>query len=97
MDVQTVIGMIQSLLSLTIAAAAFYYARKKDTTDNTKEFAEMTAELRIMRRDITDMNQSVKALRSDREEDHDQLVKLITQIDKMWFYMDQVKEKLAIK
>ena len=97
MDAQTTIGMIQGLLSLCIAAAAFYYARKKDTTDNTKEFAEVTAELRIMRRDITDMNQNIKALKHDREEDHDQLVKLISQLDKMWFYMDQVKERLDIK
>lgn len=97
MDISLLVSTFQGIITLCISAAAFYYARKKDTVDNTKEFAEMTAELRIMRRDINEMNQNLKVMREDREEDHDQIVKISTQMEKMWFYIDHFKEKLEIK
>lgn len=84
-------GIAQGVLSLLIAAAAFYYARKKDTHDTSAKATEVIVELRTVRRDIGEMKSDIQAMRQEWREDHDKLVGMERDIKAIWKNIDKIK------
>lgn len=83
-------GIAQGVLSLLIAAAAFYYARKKDTHDTSAQTTEVIVELRTVRRDIGEMKSDIQAMRQEWREDHDKLVGMERDIKAIWKNIDKI-------
>lgn len=84
------IGMVQGILSLIIAIAAFYFARKKDTHDTASQSMEVIVELRTVRRDISELKTDVQAMRTEWREDHDKIVSMERDIKAMWKHIDKI-------
>lgn len=82
---------IQGVLSILIAAAAFYFARKKETHDSSAQTTEVIVELRTVRRDIGELKGDVQAMRSEWREDHDKIVSMERDIKAMWRNIDKMK------
>ena len=82
---------IQGLLSLIIAAAAFYFARKKDTHDSSAQATEVLVELRTVRRDIGELKGDVQGMRSEMRDDHDRVVSMERDIKAIWRHIDRMK------
>ena len=92
--------------SLLIAGASFYFARKKDTSDDAKHQAakqtEVAVELRGMRTDISNMKSDmrdeiaelkteIKSLRMEYKQDHDEIVGMKRDFNTMWKRIDELK------
>lgn len=92
MDMTTVQAII-SLISVTIAVSAFYFARKKDAQDVSSQSTEMIIELRTMRRDISELKGDVSAMRTEWKEDHDLLTGLAREMGAMWKIIDRLNGK----
>lgn len=88
---------ISSLITLIVAVAAFYFARKKDASDSSAQLTEMIVEMRTMRRDLSEMKEDVKGMRQDQERDRTEIIKMHSQIEKIWFYIDQFKDKIQVE
>ena len=88
-------AMIQGIISLIIAVAAFYYARKKDTHEASAQVTEMIVNLRTMTRDIGDLKTDVQAMRQEWRDDHDKLVGMERDIRAIWKHIDRINEKEA--
>lgn len=84
------ISMVQGLLSLIIAIAAFYFARKKDTHDTASQGMEVIVELRTVRRDISELKTDIQAMRTEWREDHDKIVSMERDIKAMWKHIDKI-------
>ena len=84
------IGTVQGILSLIIAIAAFYFARKKDTHDTASQSMEVIVELRTVRRDIGELKTDVQAMRTEWREDHDKIVSMERDIKAMWKNIDKM-------
>jgi len=84
------LGMVQGILSLIIAIAAFYFARKKDTHDTASQSMEVIVELRTVRRDISELKTDVQAMRTEWREDHDKIVSMERDIKAMWRHIDKM-------
>ena len=88
----------QGLLSLLIAAAAFYFARKKDTKDSTAELTALMVKLEVIGNDINEMKVDTRELRAERQQDHDAIIHLTEAINAienrqqtMWSRIDELK------
>lgn len=94
------------ILSLLIAGASFYFARKKDTKDDTAhqtaKQTEVAVELRGMRTDISEMKSDmrdeiaelkseIKSLRMEYKQDHDEIVGMKRDFNTMWKRIDELK------
>ena len=84
---------IQSILSLVIALAAFYFARKKDTAESSEKATEIVVELRTVRRDIAELKGEVQAMRTEWRDDHDKIISMERDIKAMWRHIDRMKEQ----
>lgn len=84
------LGMVQGILSLIIAIAAFYFARKKDTHDTASQSMEVIVELRTVRRDISELKTDIQAMRTEWREDHDKIVSMERDIKAMWRHIDKM-------
>lgn len=91
MDINTIKEVV-AIASFFIAAAAFYFARKKDTSDASAQSMEVIVELRTVRRDIGELKGDVQAMRTEWREDHDKIVSMERDIKAMWRHIDKMKE-----
>ena len=91
MDAGTIKELI-AIASFLIAAMAFYFARKKDTHDESAQGMEVIVELRTVRRDIGELKGDVQAMRTEWREDHDKIVSMERDIKAMWRHIDKMKE-----
>lgn len=87
MDVE----IIFSVTNLVLAVAVFYFARKKDTKNESAQTAELVAEMRNVRGDITEIKSSVDAMRSEWRSDHDALIGVIREMKAVWKLLDSLK------
>ena len=62
-----------AIINAVLAVAVFYFSRKKDTTDDAKASAEITSELKALRREMSEVKIEVSAMRQEWREDHDAL------------------------
>lgn len=86
-------SMVQGVISLAIAIAAFYYARKKDTHEDSTRAADVIAEIRTMRRDIGEMKDDMRAMRKEWREDHDKIVSMERDVTAIWKHIDKINGK----
>lgn len=85
------------VISLLIAAASFWYARKKESTTDASVITQMVVELRGMREDLTELKSDFKSLRAEMRVDHDKLVKMESDFKTMWTRIDELKELVSRK
>ena len=93
MDFNVIMGAIQGIVSLAIAVAAFYYARKKDTHETSTQGAKMMTQLEGIRRDVEEMKDNVKEMRREWHEDHDKIVSMERDIKAIWRQVDKINGK----
>lgn len=86
-------------VSLLIAAASFYFARKHDTKSDAERKTEVVLEIRAMRDDVLELKSDMKALRAEHKQDHDDIVMMKSRMDTefktMWVRIDELKTTLA--
>ena len=80
-----------AIINAILAVAVFYFARKKDTTDDAKASAEITTELKALRREMSEVKIEVSAMRQEWREDHDALQGLLREMSAMWKIIDSMK------
>ena len=93
MDWTETIAIIQGVISFAIAIAAFYFARKKDTSENAAQSMELIVELRTLRRDVGELKGDVQAMRSEWKNDHDILIGVSREVSAMWKIIDKIQGK----
>lgn len=86
------LSILVPVISLLIAGASFYYARKKDTAADSSQITQLIVEMRGMREDITEMKADFKSLRAEMKADHDKLVAMERDFKTMWARIDELKE-----
>lgn len=91
------LSILLPVISAGIAGMAFYYARKKETKEDTAQSAEMIVELRAMREDVSELKSDFKALRAEMRQDHDDIVGLKRDFKTMWQRIDELKELIGTK
>lgn len=91
-------SIIQSVLTLIIAVAAFYFARKKDTSDVTAMQTSLIVKLDNIHTDLSEMKAEINTLKDDWRADHDRLIELTKDLkhardhmQTMWTRIDEVK------
>lgn len=87
----TDISIIFSVSNLALAIAVFYFARKKDHTEDATQTAEVIVEMRNVRRDIGEIKGSIEAIRTEWREDHDSLIGVMREMRAMWKLIDNMK------
>lgn len=85
------------LISLMIAGASFYFARKNDTKTDTVQQTEVVIEIRAMRSDMQELKSDMKALRSEYKADHDEIVGMKRDFNTMWKRIDELKSLVQNK
>ena len=85
--------MIQGLISLAVAVAAFYFARKKDTAESSAQSAKLDARLESIGKDVEEMKNNVKEMRREWHDDHDKIVSMERDIKAMWKHIDKINGK----
>lgn len=91
------INVILPIISFGIAGFAFYYARKKETQEDTSQSTEMMVELRKMREDVAEIKTDFKEMRNEMRADHDDIVTMKRDLSAMWERIDEIKLALGIK
>lgn len=91
----TTIKELIGIASFLIAASAFYFARKRDTSEASSKIAEMIVEIRTMRREIGEMKDDFSAMRKEWRDDHDKIVSIDRDIKAIWRRIDNLKETEA--
>lgn len=86
-------SMVQGMISLIVAVAAFYFARKKDTHESSAQVTTVIVELQTVRRDIGEMKAEVQAMRMEWRDDHDKLVGMERDIKAIWKQVDKINGK----
>ena len=86
-------SMVQGMISLIVAVAAFYFARKKDTHESSAQVTTVIVELQTVRRDISEMKAEVQAMRMEWRDDHDKLVGMERDIKAIWKQVDKINGK----
>lgn len=91
-------GAIQSILSLIVAVAAFYFARKKDNSDIVSMQTSMMVKLESIQSDLSEMKAEINAMKDDWRADHDRLIELSKDfkhakdhMQTMWSRIDELK------
>lgn len=92
-DAAQLLSFISGLLTLSIAIAAFYYARKKDNHESTSQVTTLIVELQTVRRDISEMKSEFQGMRMEWRQDHDKLVGMERDIKAIWRHVDRINEK----
>lgn len=82
---------ILPLLSIIIAGASFYFARKHDTKNDTAQQTEVVAEIRAIRSDMADLKTDVRELKNEWKSDHDDIVGMKRDFKTMWTRIDELK------
>lgn len=82
---------ILPLLSIIIAGASFYFARKHDTKNDTAQQTEVVAEIRAIRSDMADLKMDVRELKNEWKSDHDDIVGMKRDFKTMWTRIDELK------
>ena len=90
MDISTVLP----ILSIGVAIMAFYFARKKETQEDTQQSTEVIVELRGMRGDMSELKSDFKAMRNEMQRDHDDIVGMKRDFATMWKRIDELKEMI---
>lgn len=83
---------ITPILSVVIAAAAFYFARKKDAQSDATQMAEAAVNINRMASDMADVKSDIKALREEYRADHDELVIMRGKVNALGERVDELKE-----
>lgn len=83
------------LISLMIAGASFYFARKHDTKNDTMQQTEVVIEIRAMRSDVQELKSDMKALRAEYKADHDEIVGMKRDFKTMWTRIDELKNMVS--
>lgn len=86
-------SMVQGMIGLIVAVAAFYFARKKDTHESSAQVTTVIVELQTVRRDISEMKAEVQAMRMEWRDDHDKLVGMERDIKAIWKQVDKINGK----
>ena len=86
-------SMVQGLISLAVAVAAFYFARKKDTSESSERSAKVIANLEKLSEDVADLKQNIKEMRREWHDDHDVLMGLSREMEAMWKIVDKLQKK----
>lgn len=89
---QIEVTYIISIINALLAVAVFYFARKKDTHEESFRSGELISELKTVRRDISEMKMDVQAMRKEWRDDHDALQGLIREMGAVWKIIDKLKE-----
>lgn len=82
---------ITPILSVMIAAAAFYFARKKETQSDTAQITEAITKIDVMSASVADLRSDVKALRDEYRKDHDDLVVMRGKVDALGNRVDELR------
>lgn len=85
--------MIQGLISLAVAVAAFYFARKKDTSESSERSARVITELEGLSKNVEEMKENIKEMRREWHDDHDKIVSMERDIKAMWRHIDKINGK----
>ncbi len=91
------ISAVLPIISVGIAIMAFYFARKKETKEDTIQSTELMVELRAMRGDMSELKSDFKAMRSEMKADHDDIVGMKRDFATMWKRIDELKELIGKK
>lgn len=91
MDINSVLPII----SAGLAILAFYYARKKETKDDTAQNTEVIVEVRAMREDVAEIKDDFKAMRQEMKQDHDDIVAMKRDFKTMWTRIDELKDLIG--
>lgn len=93
MEANAVFAAIQGIISLAIAVAAFYYARKKDTRETSAQGARLMVQLESISRDVEEMKNNIKEMRREWHDDHDKIVSMEQSIKALWRHIDRINGK----
>ncbi len=85
------------VISILIAIASFWYARKKETKDDSVQQTQVIIEIRAMREDISEIKGDFKSLRAEMKQDHDDIVAMKRDFKTMWTRIDELKEMMSRK
>lgn len=83
------------VLSIAIAVASFWYARKKETRDDSVQQTQVIVEVRAMREDVSELKGDFKALRDEMKHDHDDIVAMKRDFKTMWTRIDELKDMIS--
>lgn len=83
---------VTPIISVLIAAAAFYFARKKDTQSDTAQMTEAITKINMMAADVSDVRSDIKALREEYRKDHDELVIMRGKVNALGERVDELKK-----
>ena len=89
------IAVALPIISAVIAIMAFYFARKKETKDDTVQSTQVIVELRGMREDVSELKSDFKALRAEMKQDHDDIIAMKRDFKTMWQRIDELKELIG--
>lgn len=84
-------SIVIGISNLALAIAVFYFARKKDTIENSTQAAEVIVEMRNVRRDIGEIKGNIEAMRQEWRADHDTLTGIAREQKAMWKIIDSLK------
>ena len=86
-------GIVSAGINLILAIAVFYFARKKDTKEDSAQQAEIVVQMRGVREDVADIKADMKAMHNDWKKDHDDIVKMKSSLEAMWKRIDDYAKK----
>lgn len=85
------------IISILIAGGSFYFARKKDSTDDAAKQSEVVTEIRAIRSDMSDLKLDVRELKNEWKSDHDDIVAMKRDFKTMWSRIDELKTLIQNK
>lgn len=85
---------ITPILSVLIAAAALYFARKKEAQSDTAQMTEAITKIDVISGNVSDLRADVKAMRDEYRKDHDELVLMRGKVNALGERVDELKSIL---
>lgn len=86
-----IISSISSVVSVSVAVAAFYFARKKDTREDTAQIMDMQSDVRSTRDNVAEIKAEIKGIRTDWMRDHDDLVTVKSKVEALGNRIDELR------
>lgn len=86
-------SIAQGLISLAVAVAAFYFARKKDTAESSTQAARVATQLENIGKAVDGIKADVKEMRREWHDDHDKIVSMERDIKAIWRQVDKINGK----
>ena len=84
-------------ISVVMTLAVFYFARKKDTQEDSATITTINVTMDNIAHDMSDVKADVKALRDEARKDHDEIVLMRAKVNALGERVDEIKEQINDK